>query len=106
MTTASLTVIDSKNKKELNYWVWHDGYQLDGMLEDAKGKMKMEKFTMATLEELILKGVDREGRNNGFENWFRSEAGDWHWTFVILDENHAILTGAGNDDIRTAYWEI
>ncbi len=100
MTTANLVINAPITKKSELLWTWHDGYQFDGILDEAIKKTKFQRFTLSGLKNLIEKHCD-------FEKAYKNDGrGDWAWTITILDEKKAVLTGAGCGDVKTKWLEL
>ena len=100
MTTANLVVNAPLTRKSELLWTWHDGYQFDGILNEAIKKTKFQRFTLSGLNNLITKHCD-------FEKAYSNDGrGDWSWSLTILDEKHAVLTGAGCGEVKTKWLDL
>lgn len=101
MTTANLVVNFTKTKTSELYWTWSDGYQVDRMLEDEIKKAKKFKFTDTKIDALLTNDELR------FEDGANDDGkGDWAWVLTVLDEKHAVLTGAGCEETKTKWLNL
>ncbi|MBR5356489.1 MAG: hypothetical protein IK121_06175 [Lachnospiraceae bacterium] len=98
MTTANVNVNFVKEKETKMYWTWHDGYQVDRLIN------KIKKFDLKNVEKALDWGKDDDGREDKFEKaTARDGRGDWSWTLTIIDEKTAVLNGSGCDE-NTVKW--
>ncbi len=101
MTTANVNVNFVKENKTKNYWTWHDGYQVDRLID------KIKKFDLENVEIALDWGKDEDGRDHKFEKAEESDVrGDWTWTLTIIDKNTAVLNGSGCGEGKTKWYNL
>lgn len=102
MTTANVNVNFVKENKTKIYWTWHDGYQVNRLID------KIKKFDLENVEKALDWGKDdAEGREDKFEKATEQDGkGDWTWTLTIIDKKTAVLNGTGYGDGITKWYNL
>ena len=101
MTTANVNVNFVKENKTKIYWTWHDGYQVDSLIN------KIKKFDLKNVEKALDWGKDSNGKEDKLETANEQDGrGDWCWTLTIIDENTAVLNGAGYSEGITKWYNL
>ena len=72
MTTANVNVNFVKEQETKMYWTWHDGYQVNRLID------KIKKFDLANIEKALDWGKDSKGNEDKFEKANEQDGrGDW-----------------------------
>ena len=101
MTTANVNVNFVKESKTKNYWTWHDGYQVDRLINNIK------KFDLENIEKALDWGKDKDGKEDKFEKADANDGGgDWTWTLTIIDKKTAVLNGASCGEGITRWYNL
>ena len=101
MTTANVNVNFVKEQKTLTYWSWHDGYQIESLIN------KIKKFDLKNVEKALDWGKDSNGREDKLEKANAKDGkGDWCWTLTVIDEKTAVLNGAGSSEGITKWYNL
>ena len=101
MTTANVNVNFVKEQKTQTYWSWHDGYQIDKLIN------KIKKFDLKNVEKALDWGKDSNGREDKLEKANEKDGrGDWCWTLAVIDEKTAVLNGAGSSEGITKWYNL
>lgn len=101
MTTANISVNFVKEGLTKNYWTWHDGYQVDRLIN------KIKKFDLENIEKALDWGKDEKGKEDRFEKADENDGrGDYCWTLTVIDKNRAVLNGAGCSEVTTRWYNL
>ena len=101
MTTANVNVNFVKEQKTLTYWSWHDGYQIDSLIN------KIKKFDLKNVEKALDWGKDSKGNEDKLEKANEKDGrGDWCWTLTVIDEKTSVLNGAGSSEGITKWYNL